>query len=1152
MRKTKKLVTILLVILLMGAMVFAAVSCKPEVTPPPAEEALSDVISKYIDGMNKTYLYDNKQNLGWDFDADIEVNDTSFNISTRGVIDNVDASKCKFELVVTDLNNEVEAFRISADDKNLYFSSPSAKHCFTGFEFASMIQGNVADANATVQSFSGIFQALFSIVFTDFTQSDGLYTLNGNLSSLMGLVNTLVGELGEIGGIVEIVVGIIPELNVSLEFSIVNEKIATSSLMLSGDDISLYANLNKAEFLNSNLPVIEVPEKSDANYPHTQLGNFTMEGSFSFIEKANDYTRKTVAYYDWSLRVDVNPFDILRNVLKTDADGNMAGLKGLFQSKQSKFHFVVSHKCSADCDTYCNTGVTKKMGSARGAIIDIAYDNTKTDNGFNNNKINLAINPKYILPSGLLNLLGDLPIDISAMLPEYLALNINPEILFSLSEVNSELATVADATDLLGGLDFGSILNFLGGLDYSQNLLNIIFNVVDILKSATFTTTEGLTIGTTAITDLVENFDPTIANIVNMFFGNADYMNINVPTFKFADVENNDYDVYENFMMIDKNIGELKSFINGKDDYTPSKNVEWTYDKNGNIKISGMEYDANGDPLPISAQEAYKILNEGGVHYSFTDMLGNKDNDQAKIIKVIGLDYNKFDVPQEVTLVTGMTDGGAVSNLLNLISALGPMLGLDLNLEIPGDVVKTKITLTKALSVDFYQEDSISDENKLNTDRLYKYKENIGIGMSFKITYDKKDAETGKNYVKSMTGNTLRPKDVGAYIYNYGSGVGQIETFADFDLVYEAYGFEKVYNIKTDPTQKSSLVGDILGKGETSIGLNSYVTMSSSLKMQVSYTDGGVEKTTSSIYNNTIGKLLLTPQENMVIEIVGKDTKFKFTQYGRYTVKGTYVGVPFEKDYIVEKPVVLPKYNITTNFTDLDVIRVAVSRGDQLGKGLNVKFGVSVSVNGGEKITLNDEQFEVGTLNNEGEFVKLDKIFFNKFIIGETYFYIKINDKDMVSKDLFYSKATVTAYATDAEYKNAVISESTNNPIAGYSLALGDIQKATGEYSGDAMELITVSGAPIKGLEVGFVVRVTLSDGTVKTLNAVEYDLLTLTKWGSMVIWSPFDGSFSYGSSNAYIHIKPINGATINSYSISIVATNYDNTVINTAIKSLA
>lgn len=172
---------------------------------------------------------------------------------------------------------------------------------------------------------------------------------------------------------------------------------------------------DKLSLGNENIPVINSPSKTDADFDETYALNYANEGKISLITKNSDYTTSEVVNLDYKLYVDFNIFEVLRNCLK---NGEFDVTK-LFDTEDSIIYFDLYHKCDADCGTFCNI----RRIESRGSFLTLAYSPRDFDTN-----MQIAVNLQYLLPQGFLDKIAGSALEdtiFGTLIGEYFNLNLD-------------------------------------------------------------------------------------------------------------------------------------------------------------------------------------------------------------------------------------------------------------------------------------------------------------------------------------------------------------------------------------------------------------------------------------------------------------------------------------------------------------------------------------------------------------------------------------------------------------------------------------------------------------------------------------------------------------------------------------------------------
>lgn len=867
------------------------------------------------------------------------------------------------------------------DDENAYAVTDSAKKRFKNVGVGELLEGLDWSEASIVNTVTGILGTAFHMMFDEgvVTVEGDNYTLIGG-EEVVGMITSLLDEdmPAEVASMLE-------GVSIKVTATVTDGVFVSGGVELIKSDLILGAGISALKIGNDYTPALNVPTKNDASFDETNLLNFTLKGSATLVDKV-DFVKSDAARFDYEIRVD---YDIVTALKRALASGEFDASQ-LFTTEDAKIYIDLFHKCSDNCTAFCDT----KMGDSRGSFLTVAY----SPEDFGSNNLNIAINPRYLLPNGFLDSLIDLGgIDIIDMFGEYLGLNIDPTALLTNSNTN-----IAEASTVSGNININTI----------TTVIDIVTDIVDFAGKVSLTEADGLRIG---VNELLEILDIDIADGMNLaglmkpFFGTAALLDIKVDEAIYGDPTTQEFNVYENFMYVDKSIGDYKSFVKGtsesSNDFTIVKNIDWKRGADKNVIISAGEdlktHDATGKPLSLSDVEMEALLNNGGISYDYERVDTVKGSSSAQILAVYGLDYSLKDKPQDITIVTAMADGGALAGLLGVVSKIMP----DMNLNIPGAVVHTTVTITSTKSIGLEQAEDAP--NKLDPNKKYRYGEKLNPYFTAKIEYTNGDKKE-----KSVT-----PNDVGSFFGNYSNPENAtVAFFKDCVLEYNAFGLIFTKEVK-------AVEGQLVNDKPIEVKLDKGASYTFGNNPKVEYINATGETKNAYVRGNEASMSVLA-DEKVAVEkhytqgIFGQQFagyKVTFTEGGTCNVSVVMnPGFTFEYIFIVagEDQIVLPGYSASASLND-KTITLDISRTEQTGNGLNATVEVKATIDGSER-ALTSEEYEIHDMTGS----VITDIFLDDFLVKPYQFKIVIKSELVTTGNI-----TVNLLAKD--YKNTVICTAT-------------------------------------------------------------------------------------------------------------------------------
>lgn len=872
------------------------------------------------------------------------------------------------------------------DDENAYAVTDSAKKRFKNVGVGELLAGLEWSEASIINTVTGLLGTAFHMMF-----DEGVVTVEGDNYTLVGGENVIEMITSLVGADMPAeVASMLEGVSIKITATVTNGVFVSGGVELIKADLNLGAGITALKIGNDYAPALNVPGKNDATFDETNLLNFTLKGSATLVDKV-DFVKSDAARFDYEIRVDYDIVTALKNAL---ASGKFDASQ-LFTTEDAKIYIDLFHKCSDSCTAFCDT----KKGDSRGSFLTVAY----SPEDFGSNNLNIAINPRYLLPKDFLESLIDLGgIDIIEMFGEYLGLNIDPTALLINSNTN-----IAEASTVSGSINVNTI----------TTVIDIVTDIVDFAGKVSLTEADGLRIG---VNELLELLDMDIADGMNLaalmkpFFGDTALLDIKVDEAIYGDpTTQSDFNVYENFMYVDKAIGDYKSFVKAgseeSNNYTIVKNIDWKRGTDKNVMITAGEdlktHDAAGNPLPLSDVEMEELMNRGGISYDYEKVNTVKGSSAAQILAVYGLDYSIKDKPQDITIVTAMADGGALAGLLGLVSTIMP----DMNLNIPGAVVHTTVTITSTKFIGLEQ--TTDAPEKLDPEREYRYGEKLNPHFTAKIEYT-----NGAIKEKSVT-----PKNVGLLFSNYNNHAETTITFLeDCVLEYDAFGltFTKEVNMVDDQIVNKEPIEILLDKGATHTFSNTQKVAYKNAKGEVK--DASMRADESSMSVSVEGDVVL--EKFMKPSMMPGIFPPTFSGYNAtFNKGGTYevsvmLNAGFTQKYTVkvteEEVIVLPGYSASASIDD-KTITVDVMRTEQTGNGLNATVEVKATIDGAERALTADE-YEIQDM--EGNVIT--DMFLDDFLVKPYQFKIVIGSE-------IAATGTVTVSLLAKDFKNTVICTAT-------------------------------------------------------------------------------------------------------------------------------
>lgn len=864
------------------------------------------------------------------------------------------------------------------DDENAYAVSDSAKKRFKNVGVGELLAGVDWEEASIANTMTSMLGIVFHMLF-----DEGVVTVEGDNYTFVGGedIIEMITSMMETDIPAEII-SMLEGVSIKLTATVIDGVFVSGGIELIKSNFNLGAGISALKAGNDYTPQMNVPDKTDSTFDETNLLNFTLKGSATLVNKV-DFVKSDAASFDYEIRVDYDIVTVLKRAL---ASGKFDASQ-LFTTEDAKIYIDLFHKCSSNCTAFCDT----KIGDSRGSFLTVAY----SPEDFGSNNLNIAINPRYLLPDGFLDSLIDLGgIDIIDMFGEYLGLNIDPTALLTNSNTN-----IAEASTVVGNININTI----------TAVIDIVTDIVDFAGKVTLTEADGLRLG---VNELLEMLDIDIADGINLaglmkpFFGDAALLDIKVDEAIYGDPTTQEFNVYENFMYVDKSIGDYKNFVKDGSDFTIVKSIDWKRGTDNNVIISAGDdlktHHADGNPLSLSDVEMEALMANGGISYDYERVDTVKGSSTAQILAVYGLDYTVKDKPQDITIVTTMADGGALAGLLGVVSKFMP----DMNLNIPGAVVHTSVTINSTKFIGLEQAEDAP--NKLDPNKEYRYGEKLNPYFTAKIEFTNGDVKE-----KSVT-----PNNVGQLFSNYSNPENATVTFfKDCVLEYNAFGLIFTKEVK-------ALDGQLVNNKAIEVKLDKGDSYTFGKDPKVEYINENGETKSVYVRGNEASMSVLADEKVSVEKhytqgLFGQQYagyKATFNESGTYNISVVMnPGFTFEYIFIVEeKTIKLPGYIASANLTD-KTITVDVSRTEQTGNGLNATVKVEAII-GGEARELTADEYEIQDM--EGNVIT--DMFLDDFLVKPYQFNIVIKSELEITGNI-----TVSLLAKD--FKDTVICTATTS-----------------------------------------------------------------------------------------------------------------------------
>lgn len=1024
---------------------------KWEVTGPDVSDVIEDLLALLSTQMN----YDSsKKNITWDFELDAfsTTGDTTttYRLASKAniVTDNVNDAAISFALQEVADAEVKNILSIVVDNEFIYLDTIDGdgnafQRKFNGFALGEILKvKHIGDPNSIMDMALGM---VFGLLFQEATIEGDIATLTGNIDAVLDALPTLLGAFikdVDIAGILD-ATGIVGMLT-GTQFQLVANTKAFNGIKITAvktDNFDAGISLNKATFDSKETALaIDVPA-AVKNLDAINLLNFTLQGRFSLVSK-DIYFRETRTTFTYELRTDLDPF----SMMEVQADGSVK-FNAMNILEKGMIWFDVFHDCDTHGDAgyknspFCSSRAAGK--NADGSIITLAFDPAN----FGNNNINLSLNPNFILNESFYN--DVVGMDLSTIFGDYVGLTINPEALLELI-MPSEAAPSAVA-DIDTASIIGTVFDILVNLDYSKNYIGLIGDVLNVLSGITFDN-NGVNIDNIgSVFSILDNFVALDLNgnklstiLVKLFTADVNEIELSVDNLAFADLENVGFGAGVKYAYTNDYDGKLKDFGN----YTPAVNYEWITEKGIDgkdravLSASGIITKDGDKVLPISATEADALLSAGNVAYNAIYPNGTVTRATTGIIRVLegparDKDGNILPGEHNVKLLTAMTDGGALSNLLSLAGAF--VGGLDLT--IPGNVIETTIYVTETVGeVKFSQDEQYADIN-FDENKTYSYNDYLNPYFNVEVEYNYKLAGSETNYKKTI--ERLEPTvleygtGIGSVFYNYSNPLNaQLRAAGDLTLVYSAFGTEKVVNVKMNQgylTNVNNNTDAVVYEGKKTedikpvkLPVGGTFTIPNDRNNTIVYNNGTADVTLNNVWARGVA---FDESENYTVD----DRTITFVNEGTYSVTGTILGATFEIMFqIGDQTIAAPKYSMAVSPLTDGYIPVSITHPTiQDGNGIYAKFDVNV-----DGVDVAADKIAVYEKVN-GEYVVANNIFFNKYIApwNPQQYFIKLAEDISITK---YSSLKVKAIATDPIYGG---SEAASAEFSyGFAINVGDFK----------------------------------------------------------------------------------------------------------------
>lgn len=1040
------------------------------------EPTVSDHLATVMDALTGQLQFDGNSQFGAEAALDIA------GLSLKAAADIDPANLGNVKAYISFANAGGESVSLYADDEFLYITAPGTSKRIKGLMLADMLKEAAFPAGSEVSSALTIISAAAGLIFNDCTVNGSTYTFTGDFSALVSLAELLGIALPS--SVTDLLSGV----GVTFEATLDGETFAGGTLTANTSLGDIAIGVNKASIANGAHPAIAVPAKDDPNFDESYALNLTLEGSATFGTRENLADTDT-GVFNYEIRADFDLFGALRNAMA----GGAFDASKLFDLPDSKIFIDISHICGDSC-AFCTA--TNKKGPSRGSVLTVAY----SPEDFGTNNLYLAVNIKNVLPDGFVDgLIGsELEDSIIGAMGEYIGTTLDPAALFTNSNTNTGVAAAA-----LAGGDLSRIVPAS-----SAGILNIMYEAIQFIGETSFTEEGGMRMSVSDLFELLESLTAVaggtnIASMLNPFFGGADYLDIKVDTAVYGDSATADMDMYHKFMTIDENIGDYKSFSESYG--APALTIEWEKDENGFLGYTNDEvltHDEGGKLLNLSADE-WKALLSGSVGYNYTAVDGTSGRASAEILKIFGLDYNLTGVPQNITIVTDLADGGVLNNLLGLLSMIG------IEIDIPSAVIHTTVTVASVTNVELSQPATVDggsgepiDNHPYDANKEYKYMDYLNPQMTATITYS--DGSTKQALVD--------PEEISSF-YNYGTRYNaQVQWFGDFELHYYAFGREFALPVNMADGQ---LIQPEPEKVTVNVG-GTYTVSSSGHTVTYKLLDG-TENTASATIGGAEESMIVTADEGVAWEASYQDFlgmkifngyNLTFSEAGTYEVS-VYINKGYTKEYVftvVDPTPDLPGYDMDMSLVDTANIRLDFSRTDQLGDGVTGTVKVEIPGAEGEYTALTfGTDFKLYTLAADGstkQYIESGKVDLPSFMVQGRTVYVEIVNEEFVQDSMLTTAVRVTVTADNYGGATLCTAEITGVSVDGYSF---NAEQAANEASegaegeGDIIVSYTATVADedkVEGMTYSVDISASWEGGSKEGLDSQAYVKYAFTMMG--------------------------------------------------------
>lgn len=1032
------------------------------------------VINRIFDVAQKQGVFDANEAFG--ANADIAVGE--YTVGIKLFIDPQNTQNIKAALSVT--KNRSKMFELSADDANVYLVADGINKRFTNVDLAGLIESASRPDKKEVKKGYDTANTVFNVLFSNGNAEgkDNVYAVTSSLSTVADFARLFKVNVPET------VLKVLEKTDLRIDADLRNDALNSLKLTAQTKVGSVGAKIENFKIANGYSPEINVPAKDAAGFDESYIVNFTLKGDVRLKKNNGDYTTSDIAKFDYVLRVDYNLAEALRNGISKNENGSVVfDPSQLFNTHDSRILFDLYHKCTDDCE-FC----TGKEGKSKGSFLTVAY----SPEDFGSKDLYLALNPRFILPKGWIkSMIGELPLgfDVLSLFGEYVGINIDPASLILKNDVKglSESGMTKEGA---------AVKKF--AIPDGMNVVDVVLDALDFVREARLSKGGGLQLNVKNILELIDDTSSiskkNVAKMLEPFFGGADAVSIKVDKAVYGDPDTNKINVYKEFLKIDDESGEYKSF-GGKDF---AKGIEWVRGNDGNVIITSGEistHDAEGNPNKLTAAEVNTLATSGSVKYTYTDIYGVKKESAVGtfVLKTSGLDLSVTDKPQKVRVATTLADGGAISSLLNLVASFVP----DFSVKIPGGVFDTELMISSVSDVEFYQPAEVDDgkggtvtNNAFDENRIYKYEDKLNPQFIAKVTF-----EDG-----SVKETLVDPEGFKDKFYNYGTRRNaSIKYFGTFDMVYNAHGKTVVKTVKMhDQLVKEESSAIDVKTGEKYLVGKSYTVSYNALDEAQTVKKISVSGKEDMIPVLPEGATAAPSYSNGFFGKSFNGIELTFERPGRYEINVNYpYNISRKLVFEVAENKVLPGYNVAITRQGKDTFRFVVSRANQYGDGLDVNVAVTVPVQDSEPVTLEATDYVLFTKNGKEE-IPFDKISFADVMPKGYEFYLRITDEKYIPQNELTASAQVTLTAPD--FDNAVVAQTEfTDRTKAYSVTLGKefVNSEQTSYEG---KLITVSPVcpddkAVSGLTVDYEVALRI-DGEEVQLTSSDYKIVAVDDSG--------------------------------------------------------